>query len=450
MYIELITALIVPIAFLVACRKVKWIIWAIWLWYLGFAGLAYYCQISYRIYMIGVGMNIGLLGYCILGILRHKKDKRVMNYFLFILLVFAYMLTTNQSGFSFVGIKGAFELLQFPLFAGMIALVNPKISLKNLLKASYILLLIQAAAVFLQWRYFSPTRDALTLAQDTYNGIFGGYGTGSVTPILISMTGAILAMYIFSKGVKFQYIVALGLLLVPLVIAEGKAGFAGYTFALGSYILLFILGKVKFAFFRKMRRAIVIVFLFSIFLFIGARIYSWLGYGNIREYFSGEVIEYLLIGKPTTQGTLPRWKSFVRLVKDSSSTDLWFGKGSGSSLSSTLLGTTSIFQEMNRYYGIASRVLNRVIFETGIIGLILIVIILILAYKNATGGNKSNLTDAEKHQTTCVKVLFLVFMMFCCANYTQMLSNQQIGVFFWTIIGVAMSSRLKKSLPPIE
>ncbi|MFB0516537.1 MAG: hypothetical protein ACETWG_08030 [Candidatus Neomarinimicrobiota bacterium] len=448
--LEVLLILCIIPGFFLAVNSPRLLMLVVWLLYLLNNGLAYYLNFDIRTYLLATGLLLGAIGAAIVTVLQYRTtviNPALRTFLLFTLGVAAFYFFMRPSRIDLVAFKGVIETFQYPLWAASLGVL---FSLKRdpfeknvnwVLSISVKFMFIHSLAIILQWLFFPSLKGydpSVSISQwDIYNGLFGGYGTGSVTPVLAGVVATAIAYRFHTRQAGFMDKALLLLLPFALVVSEGKAGiFAMGAGLLASFLLFRWRGKAKRIHTRRMARGIGIAFFLLVVLGLSDRL--------LQQYYSGsllwsreQLVEYLFREK-TSQGTLPRLGSLVALVAEEIQDPdvLATGHGPGSSVGITAAGDIAEWH-INTLYGVASRALNRLIYELGLLGILSYSLILLLCVRAA----KASCRLADMSGIFSVVVIVLVLLsVFAITNYYSVLTDRQIGIYVWTLLGIFLSA----------
>ncbi|UCD37058.1 MAG: hypothetical protein JSW54_09485, partial [Fidelibacterota bacterium] len=91
---------------------------------------------------------------------------------------------------------------------------------------------------------------------------------------------------------------------------------------------------------------------------------------------------------------------------------------------------------INTLYGVASRALNRMIYEYGLLGVVLYSLVLLLCARAV----KASCRLAGTPDIFSVAIVILALLVaFTITNYYSVLTDRMIGIYVWTIIGVSLA-----------
>ncbi|UCD38647.1 MAG: hypothetical protein JSW54_03985, partial [Fidelibacterota bacterium] len=342
---------IIP-GYLLAGRTPRLLVLVVWLLYLLNNGLAYYFNFNIRSYLLATGLILGAIIAATMAAFQRRSEtsQRYLRTFLFLTLgTSAFYLIMRPSSIGLVTFKGIIETFQYPLWAASIGIL---FSLKRypfeknttwVLNLSVKFMFFHSIAILIQWLFFPPLKGydpSVSVSQwDIYNGLFGGYGTGSVTPVLAGVVAAVVAYRFHAKQARLMDKALLVILPLVLVASEGKAGILAMAIGLlGTILLLKRKRKTLMLSARKIVSGIGIACFLVIVLGATNRLLQQY-YGSSLLWSREQVIEYLFWER-TSQGTLSRVGSLVALVAEEIQDPdvLVTGHGPGSSVGITAAG----------------------------------------------------------------------------------------------------------------
>ncbi len=440
---------IIP-GYLLAVRAPRQLVLVVWLVYLLNNGLAYYLHFDIRTYLLATGLMLGAITAAALAALRKRPaviHPHLRTFLLFTLGVAAFFFFMRPSKIDLVAFKGILETFQYPLWAASIGIL---FSLKRypfeknaawVLDISVKFMFFQSIAILVQWLLFPPLKGydpVVNLARwDIYNGLFGGYGAGYVTPVLAGVVAAVVAYRLHVRQAKFVDKALLLLLPLALVASEGKAGIFAMALGLsGSFLLFRRRERAARITTRKIARMVGIACFLIVTLVATNRMLQQST--NTSLLWSREqVVEYLFWSK-TSQGTLPRLGSLVALLAEEiRDPDLLVaGHGPGSSIGITARGDIENWH-INTLYGVASRALNRMLYEFGLLGVLLYSLVLLLCVRAAKASCR--LADTPGLFSAAIVILALL-VAFTISNYYSVLTDRMIGIYTWTILGMTLGA----------
>lgn len=430
-------------------RKIKGLIIVVWTIYLFNGGFIYYFNADPRLYLIGTGLIIGTIisAFSMVVSTPTRFSSQIKNFFFFTLFVTLFYFLIRITNLNIQLVKGVIETFQFPLWAASIGVILSKkqYTLENnfrwIAKISIWFGFFQSIAIVYQKLFAPPLKDLDSynafhnaVEADIYGGLFGGYGYGSVTPVVFVYISIIIAFYFFTK-VKFtkHTIAILATMLISLILSEGKAGVIGVGMAW--WLVLNYVKKTNLSQ-KTIKNGVVLVLIYLIFLLLNDFMDSTLNYkmeldfNSLHSYF----FEYV-----TSTGTIPKLGSLIVLIGSlfSDFGKLLIGYGSDKLIGGSYSSESFELVTMNSYLGISSRALNRLIYEYGMLGVVLYSVLL-FKLKKALRYSAYFSKNIIYYRMAMIMLLFLV--MFTVTNYYKVLTDISIGIFIWTLFGVLLGN----------
>ncbi len=360
--------------------------------------------------------------------------------FLLLLIIAVIIINQVQPGSVFYGIRAYFRFIPF-FFIPVVYRFSDE-QMKIILKLIFFLILIQIPLVFFQrFIQFSGLRTG-----DVIRGTFqdaGMLAIVSIIPILFLITS-----YLREKISLKLLLILTPLFIIPAALNETKAALF--------FLPLLLIGPILFIENRKekLKKIFPIIISGSVFIILFVAIYN-INYnrhygGNILNmvFEEGHIEGYLSRGATTKsdgtkEGEVGRVDSVTLPFQAFSNQPIkyLFGVGIGNAISKqTSKLTAGEYSHKFRMHGGHMTVASQLIWEIGLVGLLVIIFILFLIFRDCLALKHGNHTENNIALAWITVILITFIMLF----YNNSIATQQTGFLFWFLSGYIAAQRYRK------
>ncbi len=360
--------------------------------------------------------------------------------FLLLLIMAGLIINQVQPGSIFYGIRAYFRFLPFFFIPVVYQFSDEQI--KKFLMLVFFLILIQIPFTFYQ--RFIEFRHLVT--GDVITGTFPGAGMlaiCSIIPIIFLITS-----YLREKISLKLLLVLAPLFIIPAALNETKAALF--------FLPLLLIGPILFIENRreKLKKIFPVIISGSVFIILFVVIYN-INYnrhygGNILNmiFEEGHIEGYLSRGATTKsdgtkEGEVGRLDSVSLPFQVFSNQPIkyLFGVGIGNAISkhTSELTAGSYSYKFRKHRG-QMTVASQLIWEIGLVGFLIIILILFLIFRDCLALRHGDHTENDI-ALSWITVLFIMLIMLF---YNNSMATQQIGFLFWFLSGYVVAQRYRK------
>ncbi len=277
--------------------------------------------------------------------------------------------------------------------------------------------------------YFSGDRTVGTILNSAHLSIF-----------LISVAAVVFAFYIRRRlGLKWLLIL-LPLILAPTMMNETKGTVVLVPVALFSML---VIGATR----NRFRKTVTVLVSFSLFMAVFIPTYDYFmkprwGYGLIEfMMMEGRVENYLdkdaQVGSYREAGRIDGLTVPIQVLSRDPS-QLAFGLGMGS-VSDSALGRQFVGEHFQRYGHFVTSLLSQMIWETGLLGALLLVALMLVLYRDAYRVSRGE----GLHSDLALGAMGIIAIMALSLPYKRMIDSGALSFLFWYVAGIVAAERAR-------
>ncbi|MGL4570118.1 MAG: hypothetical protein ACRCVJ_03525 [Clostridium sp.] len=376
-------------------------------------------------YYIAVIILFKLIYYLVTKKIRFKEK--------YILLIVSFtvltLITAFANNINLITYGYYYFIDYFRYFVTFVALITFDISnnqIMSMLKYIVFYMLINIPIIFIQALIYRKTWEPTLpgdIMQDYISGLIGGKGTIELGLLICFFLGCMYVLYQEKKLTLVKFAIINILLFVVSVVSEIKFVFLFLP------ILYLILTVCKFNI-KNMVILVVTVAILGVGILNLGKLYPW-----FNDFLSKDkIIEYVNV--EYANSGMSRGNSFIVASEEISNNplDILLGKGISSSVPAEHCKLpTNEYQNTNvKFFKIFT--VAQYIIETGIIGCLFIVYLLISVGKASIKliKNKQNENDYIIGKFGCIAIFVMVTSMF----YGMSMIKESFAIIMWTILGL--------------
>ncbi|MCF6235461.1 MAG: hypothetical protein L3J70_03665 [Gammaproteobacteria bacterium] len=359
---------------------------------------------------------------------------------LLLFIVAGLIINQVQPGSIFYGIRAYFRFLPF-FFIPIVYHFSGE-QIKKILVLILLLILLQIPLVFYQ-RFVEFSH---LVTGDVITGTFpdaGMLAICSIIPIVFLITS-----YLRNKISLKLLLILTPLFIIPAALNETKAALF--------FLPLLLIGPILFIENRKekLKKILPVIISGTVFIILFVVIYN-INYnrhygGNILNmvFEEGHIEDYLSRGATTKsdgtkEGEVGRIDSFTLPFQVFSNQPIkyLFGVGIGNAISKhTSKLTAGNYSYKFRMHGGKMTIASQLIWEIGLIGLLIIILIFFLIFRDCLALRHGNHTENDIALSWITVMFIMLIMLF----YSNSIATQQVGVLFWFLSGFVAAQRYRK------